>query len=32
MTIIRVIIAMATTKGWSLDQMNVKNFFLHGDL
>jgi hypothetical protein len=32
MTTIRVIIAMATTKGWSLHQMDVKNDFLHGDL
>jgi len=32
MTIIRVIIAMATTKGWSLHQMDVNNVFLHGDL
>jgi hypothetical protein len=32
MTIIRAIIAMATTKGWSLHQMDVKNAFLHGDL
>ncbi len=32
MTTIRVIIAMAATKGWSLHQMDVKNVFLHGDL
>ncbi len=32
MTTVRVIIAMATTKGWSLHQMDVKNVFLHGDL
>jgi hypothetical protein len=32
MTIIRIIIAMAATKGWSLHQMDVKNDFLHGDL
>jgi hypothetical protein len=32
MTIVRVIIAMASTKGWSLHQMDVKNVFLHGDL
>ncbi len=32
MTIVRAIIAMATTKGWSLHQMDVKNVFLHGDL
>jgi hypothetical protein len=32
MTIIRAIIAMAVTKGWSLHQMYIKNDFLHGDL
>jgi hypothetical protein len=32
MTIVRVIIAMAITKGWSLHQMDVKNAFLHGYL
>jgi hypothetical protein len=32
MTIVRAIIAMATAKGWSLHQMDVKNVFLHGDL
>jgi len=32
MTTVRAIIAMATTKGWSLHQMDVKNAFLHGDL
>ncbi len=32
MTTIRAIIAMATTKGWSLHQMDVKNVFLHGYL
>jgi len=32
MTTVRTIIAMATTKGWSLHQMDVKNVFLHGDL
>jgi hypothetical protein len=31
-TTIRAIIVMATTKGWSLHQMDVKNAFLHGDL
>jgi len=31
-TIVRAIIAMATTKGWSLHQMDVNNVFLHGDL
>jgi hypothetical protein len=32
MTIIRTIITMATTKGWSLHQMDVNNVFLHEDL
>jgi histone deacetylase 1/2 len=32
MTIVRAIIAMAITKGWSLHQMDVNNVFLHGDL
>jgi hypothetical protein len=32
MIIVRAIIAMATAKGWSLHQMDVKNAFLHGDL
>jgi len=32
MTIVRTIIAMAATKGWSLHQMDIKNVFLHGDL
>jgi hypothetical protein len=32
MTIVRVVIIMAITKGWSLHQMDVKNVFLHGDL
>ncbi len=32
MITIRVIIAMAVAKGWSLHQMDVKNVFLHGDL
>jgi ribosome biogenesis GTPase A len=32
MTTIRAIIAMATTKGWLLHQMDVNNVFLHGDL
>jgi len=31
MTIIRAIIVMVTTKGWSLHQIDVKNVFLHGD-
>jgi hypothetical protein len=32
MTTVRAIIAMATAKGWSLHQMDVKNAFLHGNL
>jgi hypothetical protein len=32
MTIVRAIIAMVATKGWSLHQMDVNNAFLHGDL
>jgi hypothetical protein len=32
MTTVRAIIVMATAKGWSLHQMDVKNVFLHGDL
>jgi len=32
MTIVRAIIAMATTKGWSLHEMDVKNVFLYGEL
>jgi len=32
MTIVRAIIVMAATKGWSLHQMDVNNTFLHRDL
>jgi len=32
MTTVKVIITMASMKGWSLHQMDVKNVFLHGDL
>jgi len=32
MTTVKSIITMATVKGWSLHQMDVKNAFLHGDL
>jgi hypothetical protein len=31
-TIVKAIIVMAATKGWSLYQMDVNNVFLHGDL
>jgi hypothetical protein len=32
MTIVRTILAIVVSKGWSLRQMDVKNAFLHGDL
>ncbi len=32
MIVVKTIIAMTTTKGWSLHQMDVKNVFLHVDL
>jgi len=32
MTIVRAIIALGATKGWSLHQMDVNNLFFHGDL
>ena len=32
MVTMRVVIVVATTKWWSLDQMDVKNAFLHADL
>jgi hypothetical protein len=32
MTTVRLIIAIAASKGWSLRQMDVKNAFLYGDL
>ena len=32
MTIVRTILALATSQKWSLRQMDVKNTFLHGDL
>ena len=32
MATMRVVIAMATRKGWELQQMDVKNAFLNGEL
>jgi hypothetical protein len=32
MIIVRAMIVMAATKGWSLHQIDVKNVFLHGNL
>jgi hypothetical protein len=29
---IRLALAIATTRGWEVHQMDVKNAFLHGDL
>ena len=29
---IQLALAIAETKGWEVDQMDVKNAFLHGDL
>jgi hypothetical protein len=29
---IRLALAIATTKGWKVHQMNMKNEFLHGDI
>lgn len=31
MTIVRAILALATSQEWSLRQMDLKNAFLHGD-
>jgi hypothetical protein len=32
MTTVKAVIDMAAAKGWFLQQMDVKNVFLHGDL
>lgn len=32
MTIVRTVISIASSSGWSLRQMDVNNDFLHGDL
>ena len=32
MTIVRVLISLATNLGWKLQQLDVKNAFLDGDL
>ena len=32
MNIVRVLLSLATNFGWSLQQFDVKNVFLHGDL
>lgn len=32
MTTVRTILSIATSQGWPLHQMDVKNAFLHGDL
>jgi len=32
MTIVRAMITVATSRGWVLHQMDVKNAFLHGEL
>jgi hypothetical protein len=29
---IHLVLAIATTKGWEVHQMDVKNAFLHGDI
>ena len=32
LTYIRLFISLATTHGWDLHQLDIKNVFLHGDL
>jgi len=32
MTTVRIVMAIAVSKGWSIRQMDVKNAFQHGDL
>ena len=32
MNIIRILLSLATNHGWSLQQFDIKNAFLHGDL